>query len=204
MPKIVKLSDCMVANNFSAAFWDDVNATPANFYKILSESDYKIIALYATKVINEHQVGISSSLKNKIVHYLKFLFTDTTISELFSDEEEKTCKRILQYIYCDLDPYVNHLHSSKIEMSDVLKIYSSVMKYKTSTSESGFCEEDVQTAKDYLKLLYERDKAEKTFFSKDERIQANIVMLKVIETAKKERMKEIEFLEKKMKTLLNL
>ena len=201
MSKTVKLSSCMAANNFSAAFWDDVNATPANFYKTLSDSDYKTVALYATKVINEHDVGISSHLKNKIVHYLKYLFTDNTINELFSDEEISLSVRVLQYIHCDLDPLINQSHSSMIEISNILNSYSSILNYKKS---SHFNEDDIEMAKSYLKILHEKQKAEKSFFTKDERIQANIVMLKVIDIARRERLKEIEFLEKKINSLLNI
>ena len=89
-------------------------------------------------------------------------------------------------------------------MFDILKKYSSIMKYKQTMSDFDFHKEDIEMARKYLKLLHEKEKIEKGFFSKEERIQANIVMLKVLETARKERVKEIEFLEQKMKRLLEI
>ncbi len=197
MPKIIRLESCNKANNFSAAFWDDVNATPDNFYKSLKDSDYKIIAMYATKVINEHQVGISTSLKTKIVHFLKYLFTDTYISDLFSKEEEKLAQKVLK----DLCSTVFPIPVSDIEMSDVLKVESRLMKIKRHFK---YSEDDIILAKQYLGIIAKKRKTEESFFSSDEKIQANIVMLKVLTLAKEERKREIEFLEAKLKSILDI
>lgn len=200
--KIVKLSDCQSLNNLSAAFWDDVDATPENFNKTLSDGDYKTIALYTTKVIRDTELGISGNLKNKIVQYLRYHFLNNNIDDLFTSEEIVLAENTLLYLY-----NLSSLTRRKLfeyKGKAILSKTTELLKIKYKGNLINEIEEDnFDLAISYLKFFHLSKQQSEIYFSKDERQQANVVMIRVLKEAKIEKEKEIIALQKKLETILS-
>jgi len=203
LTKTTNLSDTMAVGNLSAEFWCDVNATPENFEKKLSDGDYKIIALYVEKVIRDDGLGISDALKSKIVSYMRFHFKKDYIDQFFDDIEKELAEAFLLKIY----NIVNHGKLKKVD----LKMFNKCNILKQGRGDqdkikvlTGFRDDHIELALNYLRVMNAYMRGSGIKFTPQEEKQVNIIMTRVIEKAKEMAEKEVETLKRKLKTIQSL
>lgn len=218
--RTVPLSNCSELDNFSAAFWGSVNATPENFSKTLTDGEYKTIALYFTKIAEKKELGISSTLKTKIVKYLRYHFRKGGVADLFSKEEELLAQNTLLRMHnltCDNKDESRLMDFNfKIIKSNTHKVFVSGKNNYSSewsrrakskfsfSSQHDLNEDDVELALQYFVILKESEKQQKVMFDSSERKQANVVMMNIIDLAVQEKEKEVEKLKRKLNELMSL
>jgi len=201
--RTVAVKDVLELDNFSAAFWADVHATKENYDRKFSDGEYKLLAMYVEKIVDIHEVGISSVLKSKIVSFLRYTFRKDYVQQFFNEEEEVKAKFALMSLYENLTfTSLDDFDFKKInENKDLNKGRGKVDRLVVKT---GLNEEDIELALQYQKVMNVYLSGANVKFSDAERKQANIVMAKVLEAARDEAQKEANLLTKKLEMIKNL
>jgi len=197
------LSNTQELENLSAEFWCNPDAIPENFNKTLSNKEYSLISLYCGKILNNNSMGISLSLKNKIIGYLNYNFNQDYIDNFFTIDEEKVAQDTLVELY-NLD---SGLYSSPITSFNYTKIKSlNFFTGRKSTSslsrQFDLDEDNCELAKSYLSFLDTQHKNSLISFSMAEQKQVNVVLLGLSSLSKKELDIEINSLQRKIQRLI--
>lgn len=203
---IVDKSSVTEAGNMSAEFWTLSTAKKEYFNKVLSTEEYALIAPYFNKLCVKH--GIAEGLKIRIGAYLTSNYNPTVISDMFSEEEiiiaERTILSSLNYILKSQDKNLD-LEKLKGNSSALEKILKGITKASTHPSGHAyldFLDDDAELALQYLKIYVASNRV--VTFTREEKIQMNVVLANMSGLAKEQNEKEIAKFKKKLENLMSL